>query len=336
MRVAGVVEYGHVRAENRGSSGPFPENARIGSVAGGWDRPYPREVGEVGIVRAGVDRLDELVELWELLHRHQVSVAPAVPDLEALSEPASAAIVREMYREWLSGPDGFAYLAEEAGRSVGYVLGFYEEPHFMWETGHIGHIDSFFVLPELRGRGVGRQLMDAAYAEMRGAGATTVALELVADNELAQRFYEREGFTATFVQMHRRLTPTEPQGERADEDDRGRGGRRDAVVAGCARSSRAAPPPAPSPGLLPDGCSRAPALPPNGAAWRGVLRRRGARRMRPHDPPPPTYAFGYRHPPISGNEINGLGVTERTRPEKVFHNPGVGQCPGTRSISSSP
>ncbi len=66
----------------------------MGSVAGGWDRPYPREVGEVGIVRAGVDRLDELVEL-------------------------------------------------------------------------------------------------------------------VADNELARRFYEREGFTATFVQMHRRLTPTE-------------------------------------------------------------------------------------------------------------------------------
>ena len=44
--------------------------------------------------------------------------------------------------------------------------------------------------------------------------------------------------------------------------------------------------------------------------------------MRPHDPPPPTYAFGYRQAPGSGNEINGLGVAERTRARQVFHNPG--------------
>jgi ribosomal protein S18 acetylase RimI-like enzyme len=46
-----------------------------------------------------------------------------------------------------------------------------------------------------------------AYAEMRQAGATTVALEMVANNDVARRFYEREGFTTTFVQMHRRLGP---------------------------------------------------------------------------------------------------------------------------------
>ena len=35
--------------------------------------------------------------------------------------------------------------------------------------------------------------MEAAYAEMRRAGATTVALEMVANNDVARRFYEREG-----------------------------------------------------------------------------------------------------------------------------------------------
>ena len=44
--------------------------------------------------------------------------------------------------------------------------------------------------------------------------------------------------------------------------------------------------------------------------------------MRPHEPPAPTYGFGYRNAPKSGNEINGLGVTVRTRANKVFHNPG--------------
>jgi len=35
---------------------------------------------------------------------------------------------------------------------------------------------------------------------------------MVADNDVARRFYEREGFTTTFVQMHRRLAPTGERG----------------------------------------------------------------------------------------------------------------------------
>jgi epoxyqueuosine reductase QueG len=41
--------------------------------------------------------------------------------------------------------------------------------------------------------------------------------------------------------------------------------------------------------------------------------------MKPHDPPPPTYAFGYRRPPVSGNAINGLGESQRRRARPVFH-----------------
>ena len=42
--------------------------------------------------------------------------------------------------------------------------------------------------------------------------------------------------------------------------------------------------------------------------------------MRPSDPPPPNYAFGYRAQPRSGNDVNGLGETERRRARRVFHN----------------
>ena len=42
--------------------------------------------------------------------------------------------------------------------------------------------------------------------------------------------------------------------------------------------------------------------------------------MKPENPPPPEYAFGYGTPPQSGNEINGLGQHEKTRPRHVFHN----------------
>ncbi len=45
-------------------------------------------------------------------------------------------------------------------------------------------------------------------------------------------------------------------------------------------------------------------------------------RIRPDNPPPPEYAFGYRRPPRSGNEINGLGVTDEVPASAVFHSAG--------------
>jgi len=44
--------------------------------------------------------------------------------------------------------------------------------------------------------------------------------------------------------------------------------------------------------------------------------------MRPHQPPPPSYAFGYLTPPESGNAINGLGETHPRRARPVFHSSG--------------
>ena len=38
--------------------------------------------------------------------------------------------------------------------------------------------------------------------------------------------------------------------------------------------------------------------------------------------PDPTYHFGYQEPPRSGNDINGLGVTERVRAIQIFHGSG--------------
>ena len=71
-------------------------------------------MAEITVVRAGVERMDELVGFWKLLHRHQSSVAPAVPGLTVLSEADSAVIVGKMYHEWLSSPDSFAFLADAA------------------------------------------------------------------------------------------------------------------------------------------------------------------------------------------------------------------------------
>jgi GNAT superfamily N-acetyltransferase len=94
------------------------------------------------------------------------------------SDSDTAPLVRAQYLDWLSQPDSFAFFAEVDGRAVGYIIGFVQEPSEIWDTGLIGHIDSFLVLSEMRGRGIGRLLMEAAYDHMRRVGVGTVGLEV--------------------------------------------------------------------------------------------------------------------------------------------------------------
>jgi NAD-dependent dihydropyrimidine dehydrogenase PreA subunit len=45
-------------------------------------------------------------------------------------------------------------------------------------------------------------------------------------------------------------------------------------------------------------------------------------RIKPLDPPPPTYNFAYHEQPQSGNEINGLNETSQRQARHVFHSAG--------------
>jgi ribosomal protein S18 acetylase RimI-like enzyme len=157
------------------------------------------------IVTAGAERIDELTDFWRELHRYQSALSAPIPGVPVRADEDTKRLVRALYLEWLGRPDSFALIAELDGRPVGYVIGFVEEPSEIWDTGRIGHIDSFLVSPEVRGQGVGRLLLEKAYDEMRRAGARTVGLDVVSTNEGARRFYEREGFVPTFLQMYRAL-----------------------------------------------------------------------------------------------------------------------------------
>ena len=86
--------------------------------------------------------------------------------------------------------------------------------------------------------------------------------------------------------------------------------------------------------VLGPGRAAAPRVPSLRGARHGLLARRArpdaasggaapagaAVRLPP--PPSPRYAFGYREPPVSGNAINGLGETQRSRARQVFHSSG--------------
>lgn len=101
-------------------------------------------------------------------------------------------------------------VAEVAGSLVGYAYGGVEGYDYMALRGPAGVLHDIVVDPDHRGKGVGRLLLDATLAELRGRGAERVVLSTAQRNEPAQRLFTRAGFRRTMVEMTRELKEATP------------------------------------------------------------------------------------------------------------------------------
>ncbi|MDH6129333.1 ribosomal protein S18 acetylase RimI-like enzyme [Kitasatospora sp. GP82] len=88
-------------------------------------------------------------------------------------------------------------VAELDGLVVGYIRRVPPTP--LPSNQHIRQIQGFAVLPEARGRGIGRILLDAVVAAARADGIRRMTLRVLGRNAPAQRLYERAGFTVDGV-----------------------------------------------------------------------------------------------------------------------------------------
>jgi putative acetyltransferase len=86
--------------------------------------------------------------------------------------------------------DAVQFVALDGGRVVGWADIF---PAWPTATAHRGGL-GMGVLPEYRGRGIGRRLLEACIAKAWAQGITRIELEARADNAAAIGLYERLGF----------------------------------------------------------------------------------------------------------------------------------------------
>jgi ribosomal protein S18 acetylase RimI-like enzyme len=107
-----------------------------------------------------------------------------------LDAEAEAAVVRIAQGESMAP----AWIARNAGRAVGYAvitLG------YSIEYGRDGFIDELYLVPEVRGRGWGRRLLDFSCSQAVRLGIRTLHLEVEPDNDRATRIYRNAGFEET-------------------------------------------------------------------------------------------------------------------------------------------
>ena len=88
------------------------------------------------------------------------------------------------------GDRRFVFVAEEAGRIIGFVNGMDERENDPRYTGEVGGL---YLLEEAQRQGTGRKLMRTAARELAKRGHTSMLLWVLKDNLPARKFYEALG-----------------------------------------------------------------------------------------------------------------------------------------------
>jgi [ribosomal protein S18]-alanine N-acetyltransferase len=97
---------------------------------------------------------------------------------------------RVYMREITQQRNAATWIAEDDGRMVGFGV-------VEWATeqaGVVAYVQTLEVLTEVRGRGVGGELLRRLEGTARDAGAVAVWLHVDAENAAAIRVYERDGY----------------------------------------------------------------------------------------------------------------------------------------------
>jgi GNAT superfamily N-acetyltransferase len=92
-------------------------------------------------------------------------------------------------------------LATLDGRPVGLVH--YLFHRHMWRVENVCYLQDLYADPEVRGRGLGRALIEAVYAEADAAGCPAVYWLTQDFNATARRLYDRIGTLTPFIRYNR-------------------------------------------------------------------------------------------------------------------------------------
>jgi ribosomal protein S18 acetylase RimI-like enzyme len=103
----------------------------------------------------------------------------------------------------LEEPDIIVLVAERDGEVLGYTYAGVEGYDYMSLRGPAGVLYDIVVDPAHRGQGIGRMLLDAAFAALTARGVPRVVLSTAERNEAAQRLFAHAGFRRTMVEMTR-------------------------------------------------------------------------------------------------------------------------------------
>jgi ribosomal protein S18 acetylase RimI-like enzyme len=134
---------------------------------------------EIQVRRGGVGDAGEIARL---LHDFNTEYDEPTPGVERLTEIVTAMFAAGKITVLLAGegPDGIAVLRFRTA---------------IWTGEPEAHLQELYVVPALRGQGIGRALLEATMEAAREAGAAGIDLNTGETDTAARALYESSGFT---------------------------------------------------------------------------------------------------------------------------------------------
>jgi ribosomal protein S18 acetylase RimI-like enzyme len=135
-----------------------------------------------GPIKIRVATADDATAIAVLLDRFNTEFDAATPGVEALGANVARLLDAGEVVVLLAGepPHGLSVLRVRSA---------------LWTTGAEAHLQELYVVPELRGRGIGRALLEATMTTAREAGAAAIDLATGEGDAAARALYESAGFT---------------------------------------------------------------------------------------------------------------------------------------------
>jgi ribosomal protein S18 acetylase RimI-like enzyme len=96
-------------------------------------------------------------------------------------------------------------VADHEGEQVGFLRGCVNDNPDIFKIRKAGEIWDVFVREDMRGRGLGRALMEAGEQALRDMGAEDMKFHVALKNPGAIKFYEKMGYKPVMYRMYKRL-----------------------------------------------------------------------------------------------------------------------------------
>ncbi|HLX63405.1 MAG TPA: GNAT family N-acetyltransferase [Planctomycetota bacterium] len=141
----------------------------------------------------GLDRLEMIRPLWVKLNAHHIDLAPD------FAQRRSRRSFDDRLREWREIAAGGCLKIDLVTRTSDQTRVAYCVTTLSAKLD--GEIDSLFVEAEIRGQGVGSELMRRALAWLTERGAKSKLIVVAHGNDAAMRFYARFGFKPNTVHL---------------------------------------------------------------------------------------------------------------------------------------
>lgn len=115
-----------------------------------------------------------------------------IKDLAEFERAPEAVITTEevLLADWKAQRFEYLVLQDEAQGIIGISLYY---PRYSTWKGYCYYLEDLYVMPEYRGKGYGKLLLEATAAKARAAGANRMDWQVLDWNESAVKFYESIG-----------------------------------------------------------------------------------------------------------------------------------------------